>query len=231
MASGLGTGAENEGRGQQQQEQHAAGDGEEDCQMIARMTAVIVGVTGFPGGDLFLGHLGAVLVVGMAVGGIERVLERGAALAGERKGVGSFQDHLVARHESGGDFDAVAADLADGDGNPNERVCQLVVLDENEAVRAVALQGLARHAEDAVAFRGDEGNLGAHAGTEFVAGIGQFENRFESSLREIVAGAEAEEFRLVFLLAERGDADPRGEPFDEQGGLVLRHAGDGPHGG
>ena len=103
----------------------------------------------------------------MAVGGIERFLERGAAFSGERQCVGPFKDHLVSGKQTGGDLHAVAADFTDRDRDADEGIFQLVVLDEHKSVRPVALQRLSRNAEHPLAFRRDKRNLRTHAGAQF----------------------------------------------------------------
>ena len=181
-------------------------------------------------GELLSGHLRSVLIVWMSVGGIESLFQRDAALSGEGKRVGSFHHHLVSGKQAGGDFRAFPADFADGHGDADEGVLQLVVFDENEAVRAVALQGITRDAEDVFPVRCDEGKLCPHAGAECEIGIWQLEDRAQRCGVRFLPDIEPEKSGHRFLRPERGDADARGEAVFQDHRLMLRDAGYRPHG-
>ena len=73
-------------------------------------------------GELLGGHLRSVLIVRVAVGGIESLFQRDAALSGEGQSVGTFHHHLVSGKQADGDLRAFAADFADGHGDADEGV-------------------------------------------------------------------------------------------------------------
>jgi hypothetical protein len=67
----------------QQREQKAARSGKEDREHVPGRMFVMVVILMTGGCELFLGHLRAVLVVGMTVGGVHGLFEADTAFAGK----------------------------------------------------------------------------------------------------------------------------------------------------
>lgn len=188
---------------------------------------MIVMIVAACSGDLFFAHFGAVFVVGMAVGGVHGFFEADAAFAGEAESVGTAGDDFIAGEEAFGDLDELIVLSAEHDAGFDEGVFEVVVLDVDEAVGGVALNGGAGDGHDVFAGADDNAELGLHARAEEGVGIGDVEGGFDGVGVGIGDGGDVGEFGFEDLVGQGGQADVGDLALLELAGEVLGDVGGG----
>ena len=210
-------------------------DGAEDLPGALRVSVVVVVIVAVivRGGGSGAGFLwlvgfefGAVGGVFVAVGGVEGGFEGEGAAAGEREGVGALSDDLVGREEAAENFDGAIVGLADDDRGFDESVRELEVFDVDETSGGIALEGGAGNTRYLGARGDDDGELGAHAGAQGEAGIGDVKSGFDRA--GLGVGQSAEMLKVGDVgFAGGGDGDAGLLAGAEAAGEMLGHAGEG----
>jgi hypothetical protein len=188
--------------------------------VIVIMT-VTVTLVGGAGGDFFLGHLGAVFIVRVTVGGVEGFTKGGAAFASEGKVVPTLGDDLISREQAFKDLDTLVVGGSEDDGHFDVGVVELVVFDEHEAAGGITVDGSTGDGEDVFARLRDEMKFGPETGAEATVIIGKVEGGFDSAGFGIGDGSDVSEGGGKSFTGEGRQMDAGGLADDKLGGEVL----------
>ena len=120
---------------------------------------MVMPMIGFHSRELFFGHLGAVFVMWMTMGGVEGFAKGGATFACEGEVVAAVSDDFITGEEALQDLDALVVCLAEDDGDFDIGVVEFVVFDKDEATGGIAMHSLAWNGEDVFPGRRDEMEL------------------------------------------------------------------------
>lgn len=185
------------------------------------MMIVIVTLVGGAGGDFFFGHLGAVFIVRVTVGGVEGFTEGGAAFAGKGEVVATLGDDFIPWEQAFKDLDKLVVGGSKDDGHFDVSVVELVVFDEHEAAGGITEDGSTWDGEDVFARRRDEMKFGPETGAEAAVIIRKVEGGFDSASLGIGDGSDVSEGGGKRFTGKGRQMDAGGLADDKLGGEVL----------
>jgi hypothetical protein len=216
----------------QEKEEHGGAGGEEEgggipigdgwviMTMIMTMPVTRT-LVGGAGGDFFFGHLGAVFIVRVTVGGVEGFTKGGAAFAGEGEVVPTLGDDFISREEAFKDLDTLVVGSSEDDGCFHIGVVELVVFDEHEEAGGITVDGCARDGEDVLSCLRDKMKFGPETGAEAAVLIGKVEGGFDRASLGIGDGPDVSEGGGKCFTGEGWQMDAGGLADDKLGGEVL----------